>query len=67
MSFAVVLEGVTLVVFLVMLGGGKQQRLSGWRVLSSVLFIVSIVEASGMAIVVRGPQPNMRFNWCHLC
>ena len=53
MSFAVVIEGVTLIAFVVMLLGGKQKRVAGWKVLSTLLFLVAVIEISGMSIIVR--------------
>jgi hypothetical protein len=52
MSFAAVLELVTLVTYLVLIFGGKQRRETGWRVLVFLLVLVGILQVSSMAIVV---------------
>lgn len=52
MSFAVVLEGMTIVSYIIILAGGKQLRESGWSVLSLLLILVAGVQAAGMSIVV---------------
>lgn len=52
MSFAVVLEGMTFVAFIVMIVGGKQKRESGWKLLSGFLMLVGIVQCAGMALIV---------------
>lgn len=52
MSFAVVLEGMTLMTYIVILTGGKQMRESGWRVLSLFLVLVALVQCASMALVV---------------
>ena len=52
MSFAIVLEGMTLIAYVVILGGGKQKRESGWKILSGMHFIVGALQLAGMAIIV---------------
>ena len=52
MSFAAVLELATVVAFVVIIMGGKQQRQDGWKVLAALLGLVGVVQAVGMAIVV---------------
>ena len=56
MSFAVVLEGMTLVAYVAILAGGRQKRESGWKVLSFLLMLTAVVQCAGMAIVVRLPR-----------
>ncbi|QSZ36721.1 hypothetical protein DSL72_006604 [Monilinia vaccinii-corymbosi] len=51
MSFAAVVELVTVVAYLVVLLGGKQQREAGWKILVFMLVIVGIVQAASMSIV----------------
>ncbi|CAG8951015.1 hypothetical protein HYFRA_00006412 [Hymenoscyphus fraxineus] len=51
MSFAAVLELVTLVAYLVVINGGKQKREAGWKVLSFLLVLVGVVQCASMAIV----------------
>lgn len=52
MSFTSILEMATLVAFAVVLIGGVQKRVQGWKVLSSMLFVVGALQCAGMAIVV---------------
>ena len=55
MSFAAVLELVTLVSYLVVILGGKQKRETGWKVLTFLLMLVAIIQCAAMAIVVSDP------------
>lgn len=52
MSFAVVIEGMTLIAFIVILGGGKQKREQGWKVISGLLVLSALIQCAGMAIIV---------------
>jgi hypothetical protein len=52
MSFAAVLELVTLVAYFVVIGGGKQKRETGWKVLAFLLVVVGVLQCASMAIVV---------------
>ena len=52
MSFAIVLEGMTFIAYLVILVGGKQKRESGWKILSGLHFIAGALQLAAMAIVV---------------
>lgn len=52
MSFAIVMEGMTLIAYIVILVGGKQQRESGWKILSGLHFIVGALQLAAMAIIV---------------
>ena len=52
MSFAVVLEGMIAVSFVVMLSSGLQKRMSGWKVLSTFLVLVGVVQCVAMALIV---------------
>lgn len=52
MSFAIVLEGMTLITYMVILSGGKQKRESGWKILSGMHFLVAALQLAGMAIIV---------------
>jgi len=51
MTFAAVLELVTLVAYFVVLLGGKQKRETGWKVLVLMLMLVGVVQCASMAIV----------------
>lgn len=52
MSFAVVLEGMTIAAFAVLLVGGKQKREQGWGVLTILVALAAFVQAIGMALMV---------------
>lgn len=56
MSFAAVLELVTLVSYLMVILGGKQKRETGWKVLTFLLMLVGIIQCAAMAIVVSGTR-----------
>ncbi|KAH2006156.1 hypothetical protein KXV52_000676 [Aspergillus fumigatus] len=51
MSFAVVLEGMSVVAYLIVLSGGKRLRESGWKVLSLLIILSALVQAASMSIV----------------
>ncbi|KAJ0416608.1 hypothetical protein BJY00DRAFT_230417 [Aspergillus carlsbadensis] len=51
MSFALVLEGMSVVAYLIILSGGKRLRESGWRILSLLIVLSAIVQAASMSIV----------------
>ena len=55
MSLAVVLEGMTLIAFVVMLAGGKQKRETGWRLVCAFLCIVGVVQCAAMSFIVSTP------------
>lgn len=52
MTFAVVIEGMSLISYIVILSGGKQRRESGAGVLSTFLLIVTLLQCASMAIMV---------------
>ena len=52
LSFAVVLEGMTLITYVVILIGGKQKRESGWKILAGLHFLCGAVQCAAMAIIV---------------
>lgn len=52
MSFAVVLEGMSIVTYIIILGGGKRLRENGWRILSILIVLSALIQAGGMSIVV---------------
>lgn len=52
MAFAVVLEGVIFVSFVVMLCSGVQKRMSGCKVLVTLLGLVGGVQCVAMALIV---------------
>ncbi|KEF63139.1 uncharacterized protein A1O9_01115 [Exophiala aquamarina CBS 119918] len=51
MSFAVVLEGMTIAAFAVLLVGGKQKREQGWGALTILVTLAAAVQAIGMALM----------------
>ncbi|KAL8707226.1 MAG: hypothetical protein Q9220_007720 [cf. Caloplaca sp. 1 TL-2023] len=51
MSFGVVIEGMTLIAFIVMLVGGKQKREQGWKIISALLVLTGLVQCTGMALI----------------
>jgi hypothetical protein len=52
MSFAVVLEGMTFVSFIVMLSSGIQKRTNGWKIVTSLLVIDGIIQCIAIALIV---------------
>lgn len=52
MSFAIVIEGMTLIAYIIILAGGKQKRESGWKVLAGLHVIVAALQVAAMAIIV---------------
>ena len=52
MSFAVVLEGMTIAAFSILLVGGKQKREQGWGALTILVTLAAVVQAIGMALMV---------------
>lgn len=52
MSFAVVLEGMTIAAFVVLLVGGKQKREQGWGFMATMAALAALVQAIGGSIVV---------------
>lgn len=51
MSFSVVMEGMTLIAFMVMIAGGKQKRESGWKILTGFLILVGLIQCASMALI----------------
>ena len=52
MSFAVVIEGMTIAAFVILIMGGKQRREQGWGVMALLAVISALVQACAMALVV---------------
>ncbi|MCJ1326304.1 hypothetical protein MMC10_002968 [Thelotrema lepadinum] len=61
MSFAVVLEGMTLVAFIVMLSSGVQKRSSGWKTLTAFLVLVGAVQCTAIGLVGHIYEVDDRF------
>ena len=56
MSFAVVIEGMTIAAFAILLAGGKQRREAGWGALAILTALAATVQAIGMALIVSRKQ-----------
>lgn len=52
MSFAVVLQGMSVVAYLTILSGSKKMREEGWKTLSGLIILSAGIQAASMAIVV---------------
>ena len=52
MSFAVVMEGMTIIAFLVMITSGIQKRQTGWKILTGLLVLSGLVQCTGMSLIV---------------
>ncbi|KAJ9646765.1 hypothetical protein H2204_000457 [Knufia peltigerae] len=61
MSFAVVLEGMTIAAFAILLVGGKQKREQGWGVLTILVALAAFVQAIGMALMAYLYENDERF------
>ncbi|KAK2759901.1 hypothetical protein FQN54_002635 [Arachnomyces sp. PD_36] len=61
MSLAVVIEGMSLISYVVILSGGKQRRESGSGVLSAFLVIATLFQCAAMAIVAYLYDNDERF------
>ena len=58
MSFAVVIEGMTVATFLILLSGGKQRRESGWKLLAILVGLAALVQLAAMALIVGGQSSS---------
>ncbi|KAL4745998.1 hypothetical protein BDW72DRAFT_185798 [Aspergillus terricola var. indicus] len=61
MSFAVVLEGLSVVAFLIVLSGGKRLREEGWKFLSLLILASAAVQAGSMGLVAYLVENEPRF------
>lgn len=59
MSFAVVLEGMSIVAYLIILSGGKRLRENGWRLLSILIILSAVLQAASMSIVVGSSRGDL--------
>lgn len=66
MSFAVVMEGMTLIAFVVVIAGGKQKRESGWKILSGLLGLVGLIQCTTMALVVSLSKVRIKHYACQI-
>jgi hypothetical protein len=53
MSFAIVIEGMTIVAFAILISGGKQRREQGWGVMAILVGLAAFVQVAAMALIVR--------------
>lgn len=70
MSFAVVIEAMTLIAYFVIFVSGKQARETGWKLLSLLLMFVALVQCAAMELVVSShprPQGEDRAKERHVC
>ncbi|KAL3442118.1 hypothetical protein BJX65DRAFT_313201 [Aspergillus insuetus] len=61
MSFALVLEGMSVVAYLIILSGGKRLRESGWKILSLLIVLSAVVQAASMSTVAYLFDNEARF------
>ncbi|GAT19864.1 hypothetical protein RIB2604_00604470 [Aspergillus luchuensis] len=61
MSFAIVLEGMTVVAYLIVLSGGKRLRESGWKIVSLLIILSAAVQAASMSLVAYLVDNEDRF------
>ncbi|KAL9124610.1 MAG: hypothetical protein Q9217_006073 [Psora testacea] len=59
MSFAVVMEGMTIIAYIIIIAGGKQKRETGWKVLAGFHLLVGVLLGAGMSIIVS-PMGSFR-------
>jgi hypothetical protein len=52
MTFAVVIEGMTIVAFGVLISGGKQRREQGWGVMAILAGLAALIQSAAMALIV---------------
>ena len=52
MSFAVVIEGMTIAAFVILLAGGKQRREQGWGVMAILAGLAALIQVAAMALIV---------------
>jgi len=60
-SFEVVLELCALSAFIVVISGGVQRRVAGWKVVCSILLLGGVVQCTGMAIMAYLFNNDKRF------
>ncbi|KAL4920900.1 hypothetical protein BDW62DRAFT_198352 [Aspergillus aurantiobrunneus] len=61
MSFAVVLEAMSVFAYLIILTGGKSLRESGWKALSIMILLSAAVQAASMSLVAYLFENEARF------
>lgn len=63
MSFAVVLQAISVVSYVIIIWGNKQLREGGWRTLSWMVIMSATVQAASMAIVVGSLDYGLGREW----
>lgn len=61
MSFAVVIEGMTIAAFAILLGGGKQRREQGWGVMAILAGLAALIQVAAMALIAYLFENDDRF------
>ncbi|KAG9241887.1 hypothetical protein BJ878DRAFT_427101 [Calycina marina] len=61
MSFTAVVELVTLVAYMVIIGGGRAKREGGWKILAFLLFLVGMLQCAAMSLVAYLYDNDDRF------
>jgi hypothetical protein len=59
MTFAVVIEGMTIVAFAILISGGKQRREQGWGVMALFVALAAFIQVVAMALIVGPPNPTL--------
>jgi hypothetical protein len=59
MTFAVVIEGMTIVAFAILICGGKQRREQGWGVMAILAGLAAFIQIAAMALIVRSPKSSL--------
>lgn len=58
-NLAAALHLVMVVVYILLLNGGKQRRESGWRLLAGLLAAIAVVEYAIVGVIVSSSRPNL--------
>lgn len=66
MSIAAVIEFAAIVAFAIVLLGGVQKRVQGWRMVVGLLAVIALCQCAAMAIVVRLVWERGLTDWTHV-
>ncbi|MCJ1475066.1 hypothetical protein MMC13_003726 [Lambiella insularis] len=61
MSFAIVMEGVTFIAFVVLISSGQQKRQAGWRIISAMVLFVGLIQCASMSLMAYLYENDDRF------
>jgi len=61
MTFAVVIEGMTIVAFVILISGGKQRREQGWGVMAILAGLAAFIQLAAMALTAYVFENDDRF------